>query len=123
MGFLRHRPLSSRRCIGPATGAMLVNCGGAGTAQGFHRFLCLRPSRSATVSGFFETSGEFFGVWELVKPVVPAFRERFVAKTFCANLEKAAQRYEKWIEDRSPGHIVAMREFMKQMSAQLAKAA
>jgi len=72
---------------------------------------------------FFDTSGEFFGVWELVKPVVPAFRERFVAKTFCTNLEKAAQRYEKWIEGRSPGHIAAMREFMKQMSAQLAKAA
>src|SRR6266571_156959 len=72
---------------------------------------------------FFETSGEFFGVWELLKPVVPAFRERFVAKTFCTNLEKAAQRYEKWIEGRSPGHIAAMREFMKQMSAQLAKAA
>ena len=29
---------------------------------------------------FFETSGEFFGVWEAVKPVVPAFRERFVNK-------------------------------------------
>lgn len=25
--------------------------------------------------------------------------------------EKAAQRYEKWIEARSPGHIAAMREF------------
>jgi hypothetical protein len=72
---------------------------------------------------FFETSGEFFGVWELVKPVVPSFRERLVAKTFCANLEKAAQRYEKWMEARSPGHIAAMREFMKQMRAQGAKAA
>jgi hypothetical protein len=72
---------------------------------------------------FFETSGEFFGVWEMVKPVVPALRERFVSKTFCANLEKAAQCYEKWIESRSPGHIAAMREFMKQMRAQLAKAA
>src|SRR5215469_2803860 len=29
---------------------------------------------------FFETSGEFFGVWEAVKPVVPAFRERFANK-------------------------------------------
>jgi hypothetical protein len=72
---------------------------------------------------FFETSGEFFGVWEMVKPVVPAFRERFVAKTFAANLEKTAQRYEKWIETRSPGHIAAMREFMKDMRTQLAKAA
>src|SRR6266699_2395970 len=72
---------------------------------------------------FFETSGEFFGVWEMLKPVVPAFRERFVSKTFCANLEKAAQRYEKWIESRSPGHIAAMRDFMKQMRTQVAKAA
>src|SRR6266700_8343051 len=29
---------------------------------------------------FFETSGEFFGVWEALKPVVPTFRERFVNK-------------------------------------------
>jgi hypothetical protein len=72
---------------------------------------------------FFETSGEFFGVWEAVKPVAAQFRERFVYKGFCANLEKAAQRYEKWIESRSPGHITAMREFMKQMRAQTAKAA
>jgi len=27
---------------------------------------------------FFETSGEFFGVWESIKPVVPQFREKFV---------------------------------------------
>ena len=72
---------------------------------------------------FFETSGEFFGVWEMVKPVVAALRERFAGKTWCANLEEAAQRYEKWIESRSPGHLAARREFMKQMRAQLAKAA
>jgi hypothetical protein len=72
---------------------------------------------------FFETSGEFFGVWESIKPVVPAFRERFVAKTFCSNIEKAAQRYEKWMETRSPGQLAAMREFMKQMRSQTAKAA
>ncbi len=72
---------------------------------------------------FFETSGEFFGVWERVKPIVPQFRQRFVAKHFLAHLEKAAQRYEAWIESRSPGHIAAMREFMKQMRPQPAKAA
>src|SRR6266700_2913298 len=37
--------------------------------------------------------------------------------------EKAAQRYEAWSETRSPGHIAAMREFMKQMRPQAAKAA
>jgi hypothetical protein len=72
---------------------------------------------------FFETSGEFFGVWELAKPIVPQARERFANKQFLAHLEKAAQRYETWIESRSPGHIAAMRGFMKQMRAQPAKAA
>jgi hypothetical protein len=72
---------------------------------------------------FFETNGEFFGVWELVKPVVPEARQRFVNPQHLANLEKAAKRFEAWSEKRSPGHIAAMREFMKQMKAQMAKAA
>src|ERR1700681_29493 len=72
---------------------------------------------------FFQTSGEFFGVWELLKPVVPEFRERFGDKNLLANLESAAQRFEAWSERRSPGHIAKMREFMKQMRRQGAKAA
>ena len=72
---------------------------------------------------FFENSGEFFGVWELVKGIVPQGRERFANKQFLANLEAAARRYESWIESRSPGHIAAMRQFMKQMSDQRATAA
>ena len=72
---------------------------------------------------FFETSGEFFGVWELVKDIVPQGRERFANKLFLANLEAAARRYESWIENRSPGHVVAMRQFMKQMSEQRATTA
>jgi len=72
---------------------------------------------------FFETSGEFFGVWELVKPMVPEARERFVNKHFLAHLEKAAQRYEAWIESRSPGHVAGMRQYMKQMRSKPATAA
>ena len=72
---------------------------------------------------FFETSGEFFGVWELVKAIVPEGRERFSNKQFLANLETAARRYESWIESRSPGHIAAMRQMMKQMRDQRAAAA
>jgi hypothetical protein len=72
---------------------------------------------------FFETSGEFFGVWELAKPVVPQARERFKMNGYLAHLEKAAKRYEAWSETRSPGHIAAMREFMKMMRTQMAKAA
>src|ERR1700730_415269 len=72
---------------------------------------------------FFETSGEFFGVWEMVKPTIAQGRERFANKQFLAHLEKAAERYETWIESRSPGHVAAMRQFMKQMRAQQATAA
>jgi len=72
---------------------------------------------------FFETNGEFFGVWERVKPAIPQGRERFANKQFMAHLEKAAQRYETWIEKRSPGHVAAMRQFMNQMRPQPAKAA
>jgi len=72
---------------------------------------------------FFETSGEFFMVWERVKPIVQQARERFVSKLFLTQLEKAANRYETWIEARSPGHLAAMRQWMKQMRAQGAKVA
>jgi len=63
---------------------------------------------------FFETSGEFFGVWELLKPVVPQFREQFKDPTMLENLEKAAQRYEAWQERRAPGNVAVMRQWMQQ---------
>ena len=71
---------------------------------------------------FFETSGEFFGVWEQLKPVVPQFREKFANPKLLTNLEKAAQRFEAWSDERSPGHITAVRQFMQQARAK-AKAA
>ena len=72
---------------------------------------------------FFETSGEFFMVWERVKPIIQQVREKFVSKIFLAQLEKAANHYETWMEARSPGHLAAMRQWMKQMRAQTAKVA
>jgi hypothetical protein len=72
---------------------------------------------------FFETTGEFFGVWERVRNIVPQIRERFLNKQFLEHLEKATARYETWIESRNPGHIAGMREWMKQMRPSPAKAA
>jgi hypothetical protein len=72
---------------------------------------------------FFETSGEFFGVWERVKPIVSEARERFVDKHFLAHMERAAKRFESWKEHRSPGNIAAMRKYMGQVNAQLVGAA
>ena len=71
---------------------------------------------------FFETSGEFFGVWELLKPVVPEFRKQFKAPHMLANLEKAAQRFEKWQERRAPGSIEMMRQWMKEEQPKSASA-
>jgi hypothetical protein len=72
---------------------------------------------------FFETSGEFFGVWEMLKPTVPEFRQRFADPNLLANMEKAAKRYEEWSEQRAPGHIEAMRQMMQQMRSKSAAAA
>ena len=66
---------------------------------------------------FFETSCEFFGVWEQVKTVLPQFRKQFVEPNLLSNLEQAAKRYEAWSEKRAPGHIAAMREWMQQERA------
>jgi len=72
---------------------------------------------------FFETSGEFYGVWDRVKPIIQQGREMFASKQFLAHLEKASTRFETWIESRSPGQLAAMREFTKKMRAQMGKAA
>lgn len=72
---------------------------------------------------FFETSGEFYGVWDRIKPGIEEGRKRFSNQQFAAQLEQAALRYEKWSETRNPGHIAAFKEFSKQMRAQAAKAA
>jgi hypothetical protein len=64
---------------------------------------------------FFETSGEFFGVWERVRPFIQEGRKMFANPGFLAHLEKTAQRYEQWTEARSPGQIATMRKYMEQM--------
>lgn len=72
---------------------------------------------------FFETSGEFFGVWERVKTVTPHYRKAFANPSIFAHLEKAAERFENWSESKAPGAIAAMRQMMKQMQPQLTAAA
>jgi len=72
---------------------------------------------------FFETAGEFFGVWERLKPSLAEGRKRWSNPLFMANLEKAANRFESWSEKRAPGMIAAMRQMMQQMRPQAGKAA
>ena len=72
---------------------------------------------------FFETSGEFYAAWDRIKPVVGTIRERYHMKYWLANLEKAASRFEKWIEKESPGALAAMRQYTQQMRAAKAEQA
>lgn len=72
---------------------------------------------------FFETSGEFVGVWERIKAAMPEARQRFMNRGFAAHLQNAAERFESWSEKRSPGQMAAMREMMKQMRPQQTNAA
>lgn len=72
---------------------------------------------------FFETSGEFYGVWQRVKPMVAGMREMFHTKRFLGNVEQAALRYEKWMKKTSPGALEAMHQFTKRMREEKAKKA
>jgi hypothetical protein len=72
---------------------------------------------------FFETGGEFFAVWERLKPTIAEGRKRWSNPFFMANLEKTANRFEAWSEKRAPGQIAAMRQMMQQMRSQFKKAA
>lgn len=64
---------------------------------------------------FFETSGEFFAVWERVRPIIEEGRKMFSNPGFLVHLEKAATRFEQWCDSRAPGQIPAMRKYMEQM--------
>jgi hypothetical protein len=70
---------------------------------------------------FFETSGEFFGVFERIRPVLQPGRDAWKNPYFLVHMENAAKRFEAWSEKRSPGQIAAMRGFMSQMGKQVSK--
>lgn len=67
---------------------------------------------------FFETTGEFFGVWERVKSHIEQGRQMWSSKGFLSNLEKASKRFEAWNETHNPGHIATMRKMMSEMEKQ-----
>ena len=71
---------------------------------------------------FFETSGEFFGVFERIRPGLQQGRDAWANPHFLIHMENAAKRFETWSEERSPGQIAAMREFMGQMRGQISQA-
>lgn len=53
-------------------------------------------------------------VWERLKPFVPVYRQQFRNPHMSENLEKVAQRFEKWSERRAPGHLAVLRQYLQQ---------
>ena len=64
---------------------------------------------------FFENSGEQWGAWEQVKPVIAAWRTMFSSPKFLANLEEQCKRIEVWREKHNPGSNDAMRKMFAMM--------
>jgi hypothetical protein len=65
---------------------------------------------------FFENSGEQWGVWEQVKPLIGTWRTMFANPQFLGNLEEHCKRLETWREKRNPGSVEALRKVYAQMS-------
>ena len=71
---------------------------------------------------FFENTGEQWGVWDQLKPIVEQFRTTFRNPMFLKNLEEQNKRMEVWREKHAPGSTEAMRKFREQMVQQLSQA-
>lgn len=63
---------------------------------------------------FFESNREMLLVWERIKGIAPAYREKTGDPEAWGNLEKVAERFQKWMESRGPDCYEA---FVKRVNA------
>ncbi len=66
---------------------------------------------------FFDSTGEFYAVYELLRPILPELRERYGNPHFYEHLEKAAKRYEVWLKRRSPRWFEQRRKIVDELRA------
>ena len=59
---------------------------------------------------FFESTGEFWIVWDKVKKVAPSLRERNKNPMVWKNLETLAEKYEQWMAKRAPEALDSLRQ-------------
>ena len=62
---------------------------------------------------FFESNGELWLVWDKIRHLVPAVRERTKNPHAYGNLEALAARYETWMEARAPGNLAVRRQLIQ----------
>ena len=64
----------------------------------------------------FETTNEFYIVWDRVRRFVPGIRAYLKNRHLFEALEKYAKAYEVWAERRAPGYVAAMLQAMRPAS-------
>ena len=67
---------------------------------------------------FFENTTEFWVVWEKTKRFVSEARESRKNPFVWSNLEKLAEKYEKWMSHRAPEALDALRKTMAEWTRQ-----
>ncbi|HEV3277066.1 MAG TPA: hypothetical protein VG860_09635 [Terriglobia bacterium] len=67
---------------------------------------------------FFENNAELWTVWEKIKVLAPATRERLKNPYAYEHLEKLALKYESWMSERAPGSIEVRRQNLNAAMAQ-----
>lgn len=67
---------------------------------------------------FFQHTGEFYVVWERLRPALGEARAYYRNPHILDEMEKAARRFEKWMERRAPGSLQVIRKQIREVVAQ-----
>jgi hypothetical protein len=59
---------------------------------------------------FFQNTGEFWIIWQKIKPLSGAARRVFQNPFYWKNLETLSEKYEKWMAGRAPDALEALRK-------------
>ena len=66
---------------------------------------------------FFQTTNEFWFLWERTKAGVPAARKAYRNPRMWMHIEQAAKRYERWAQRHAPGFLDVLRQWTEQLRA------
>lgn len=64
---------------------------------------------------FFENTSEFWVVWARIKHLTPGFRDRRKDPQIWKNLETLAGKFEKWMNQRAPQALEALRKLVVEL--------
>ena len=64
---------------------------------------------------FFQSTGEFFAVWERIKHLLPNVREAFKNPHLWENLDLMAGNYEEWMNKRAPEALDTFRQRLQSL--------